>query len=32
MATAGRNLSHFKKEEVPNGADFRIGIVVSEWN
>ena len=32
MATAGRNLSYFNKDEVPNGADFKIGIVVSEWN
>ncbi|MBL1280278.1 MAG: 6,7-dimethyl-8-ribityllumazine synthase [Fluviicola sp.] len=32
MATANRNLSKYMKEEIPNGADFRIGIVVSEWN
>ena len=32
MATANRNLSEYIKEEIPNGADFRIGIVVSEWN
>ena len=32
MATAGRDLSDYKKENVPNGADFTIGIVVSEWN
>ncbi len=32
MATAGRNLSEYKKISTPNGADFRIGIVVSEWN
>jgi len=32
MATALRNLSEYNKELVPNGADFRIGIVVSEWN
>lgn len=32
MATAGRNLSQYNKEFIPNGADFRIGIVVSEWN
>ncbi len=32
MATANRNLSEYIKEEIPNGADFKIGIVVSEWN
>lgn len=32
MATALRNLSEYNKDFVPNGADFRIGIVVSEWN
>lgn len=32
MATAGRNLSEYDKDFVPNGADFKIGIVVSEWN
>src|SRR5574343_16284 len=32
MATEGKNLSEYKKEDIPNGADFKIGIVVSEWN
>ena len=32
MATIHRNLSEYIKEEIPNGADFKIGIVVSEWN
>jgi len=32
MATALRNLSEFNKDSIPNGADFKIGIVVSEWN
>jgi len=32
MATALRNLSEYDKDFVPNGADFRVGIVVSEWN
>ena len=32
MATANRNLSEYNKEFIPNGADFMIGIVVSEWN
>jgi 6,7-dimethyl-8-ribityllumazine synthase len=32
MATASKNLSKYNKELVPNGADFKIGIVVSEWN
>tara|TARA_B100000809_G_C15001348_1_gene481658 strand:+ start:247 stop:741 length:495 start_codon:yes stop_codon:yes gene_type:complete len=32
MATENKNLSFYNKEEIPNGADFKIGIVVSEWN
>ena len=32
MATAEKNLSAYGKNEIPNGADFKIGIVVSEWN
>lgn len=32
MATEHRNLSEYNKEFIPNGADFKIGIVVSEWN
>ncbi len=32
MATANKNLSEYNKELVPNGADFKIGIVVSMWN
>ncbi len=32
MATANKNLSQYEKGTIPNGADFRIGIVVSEWN
>ena len=32
MATAHHNLSNYDKENIPNGADFKIGIVVSEWN
>lgn len=32
MATIHRNLSVHRKELIPNGADFRVGIVVSEWN
>jgi 6,7-dimethyl-8-ribityllumazine synthase len=32
MATEGKNLSEYNREEIPNGADFRVGIVVSEWN
>ena len=32
MATVNKNLSNYNKEEIPNGADFKIGIVVSEWN
>lgn len=32
MATENHNLSDYKAEEIPNGADFKVGIVVSEWN
>ncbi len=32
MATANRNLSEYNKDIIPDGADFNIGIVVSEWN
>ena len=32
MATVHQNLSNYNKDEIPNGADFKIGIVVSEWN
>mgnify|MGYP000978771728 FL=1 len=32
MATAYHNLSSYDSEKVPNGADMKIGIVVSEWN
>jgi len=32
VATSLKNLSTYNKETIPNGADFKIGIVVSEWN
>lgn len=32
MATALKNLSEYDKNSIPNGADFKVGIVVSEWN
>ncbi len=32
MATAGKNLSEYNKDEIPNAAEMRFGIVVSEWN
>lgn len=32
MATALRDLSAYDKNQIPNCADFKIGIVVSEWN
>ncbi len=32
MATEFKNLSEYNQEDIPNGADFKIGIVVSEWN
>ncbi|WP_010250782.1 6,7-dimethyl-8-ribityllumazine synthase [Myroides injenensis] len=32
MATANRNLSEYDKTTLPNGKDFKVGVVVSEWN
>ena len=32
MATVNKNLSEYNRDEIPNGADFKVGIVVSEWN
>jgi 6,7-dimethyl-8-ribityllumazine synthase len=32
VATSLKNLSAYDKHTIPNGADFKIGIVVSEWN
>tara|TARA_B100000508_G_scaffold138385_1_gene134358 strand:- start:44436 stop:44927 length:492 start_codon:yes stop_codon:yes gene_type:complete len=32
VATEGKNLSTYDSDTIPNGADFKIGIVVSEWN
>ncbi len=32
MATANTNLSNYDKSELPSASDYRIGIVVSEWN
>ena len=32
MATANTNLSNYNKSALPNASDFKIGIVVSEWN
>ena len=32
MATAGKNLSLYDAAQLPNGARFRVGIVVSAWN
>ena len=32
MATALHSLSDYDPESVPNGANFKIGICVSEWN
>ena len=32
MATAGNNLSSYDPKDLPNGARFNVGIVVSEWN
>ena len=32
MATANKNLSNYDKSALPNAKDFKIGIVVSQWN
>lgn len=32
MSSADKNLSEYKKAEMPNAADFSFGIVSSEWN
>ena len=32
MATVGKNLSSYNSNELPNGARYNVGIVVSEWN
>ncbi len=32
MATSIKNLSEYDKQNISNGADYKIGIVVSEWN
>ena len=32
MATAGKNLSQYDKNSIPNAKEFKFGIVVSEWN
>ncbi len=32
MATAGKNLSFYDKSTLPDARDYKIGIVVSEWN
>lgn len=32
MSTRNKNLSSFTEGTIPSGADFTIGIVVSDWN
>ena len=32
MATVEKNLSSFDSNALPNGARYKVGIVVSEWN
>ncbi len=32
MATENKNLSAYDKTDIPNAAQLRFGIVVSEWN
>ncbi len=32
MATVDKNLCSYNSNELPNGARYKVGIVVSEWN
>ena len=32
MATAGTNLSDYNPEQLPSAANFKLGLVVAEWN
>jgi len=32
MATSLKNLSSYNSDQMPDASDYRIGIVVSEWN
>lgn len=32
MATEGKNLSEYNKDNIPDATEFRFGLVVSEWN
>ena len=32
MATVDRNLYEYNKDLIPDGSQFKIGIVISEWN
>ena len=32
MATTGKNLSHYDKDQIPDASSMKFGIVVSEWN
>ncbi len=32
MATSNKNLSNYDKQSLPDCSNFRLGIVVSEWN
>lgn len=32
MATAGKDLSAYRKENLPDPSNWRFGLVVSEWN
>ena len=32
MASANKNLSNYDKSTLPKAVDFKIGMVVSEWN
>ena len=32
MATSEQNLSSYSLNELPDGSDFKVGVVASEWN
>ena len=32
MATSNKNLFNYDKSSLPRSTDFKIGIVVSQWN
>lgn len=32
MSSAHKNLSTYKEEDLPDGGEFKIGIIVADWN